>query len=378
MSRIAAFIACFTTPFVAWAASPAAILVAAHNSSESDRSAAHFVCDGEADQQQINDAIAALPKVGGIVRLAAGDYDIRRVPGELGGVLITRSNVILAGAGHATTLRQAAGQETNVIRIIGEGVGHITIRDLHIDANRDENPLGEGDPDVSHARFEFCGIKAFRTYPGGPSGEDTQDITIQNCHVHDARRLGIMLEGPNMRVIDNIIGNANSDAVEILTGPGIIRGNYFEITGRTHVACGSDRANDVLMTQNIVHVKSNGDLDIGFRSWAGSQRHVITDNVLRVDAEGKCGKAMDVRGDGTVVSGNAIYSANSETPLPLWLTGGGTVLSGNLLENVTIVVNDKTDKNLPIVVYNNIMSNSTLEHQAGNLRLSPLPAPQAE
>ena len=41
-----------------------------------------------------------------------------------------------------------------------------------------------------------------------------------------------MLEGPNMRVMNNRLGNANSDAVELLGGPGFVMGNYVEITGR--------------------------------------------------------------------------------------------------------------------------------------------------
>src|SRR5690606_36013923 len=136
------------------------------------------------------------------------------------------------------------------------------------------------------------------------------DITIQNCTVLNARRLGIMLEGPNMNVLDNKIGNAMSDSVEILTGPGEIRGNYFEITGRTHVAVGSDRGDSIQMVGNTVHVLSNGDIDIGFRSWSNSHRHVISNNTLLVEKGGHCGMAMDIRGYGAVVTGNCIESYN--------------------------------------------------------------------
>jgi hypothetical protein len=344
------------------------IVVAAKNSSPESKAAAKFVGDGVGDQEEINAAVRALPAVGGTVRLAEGTYDIRKVPGKLGGVLIERSHVVLAGRGTSTRLVQAAGQDTNVIRIIGSGVGHITIRDLWVDANRDENDKGRGDPNVSHDRFEFCGIKAYYRVPGGPGGETNHDITIRNCHVHDSWRLGIMLEGINMRVVDNVLGNAHSDAVEILTGPGEIRGNYVEITGRTHVAIGTDRGHSIVMANNIVHVKKGGDLDIGFRSWAASRRHVIADNVLTVDAGGVCRNAMDIRGTGAAVTGNNIHTPNPDERLPLTITGGNTVVTGNLFENVVVVVDDKTDENKPIVIKDNIMENSVVDHRKGNLK----------
>jgi hypothetical protein len=350
-----------TTPITATA------VVAAHDSAPRSRQAADFLCDGTGDQEQINAAIRSLPAAGGRVLLLEGTFDIRKVPETLGGVLIDRSDVVLSGQGTATRLVQAAGQDTNVIRIIGSGVGRITIENLTVDANRSQNSSGKGDPNVSHGRFEFCGIKAFYTFPGGPTGERNHHITIQSCQVLNSHRLGIMLEGGHMKVINNVLGNAGSDAVEILTGPGEIRGNFVEITGQTHVAIGSDRGNSILMTDNIVRVKKGGKLDIGFRSWAASRRHVIANNIVNVDTGGHCTLAMDVRGSGAIVSGNALHTENVDEPLRLAVTGGNTLVTGNLLENVVIEINDKTDERKPIVVNNNLMENSRIDHQNGNL-----------
>jgi hypothetical protein len=345
----------------------ATLVVAAHNAAQQSRAQANFVCDGVGDQEEINAAIGALPEAGGRVQLSEGTFDIRKVNDTLGGVIIDRSDVVLSGQGTSTRLVQAAAQNTNVIRIIGSGVGQITIRDLWVDANREENADGKGDPNVSHGRFEFCGIKAFYTYPGGPSGERNHHITIQHCHVHNSHRLGIMLEGPHMKVINNVLGNAGSDAVEILTGPGEIRGNSVEITGRTHVAIGSDRGNSILMTDNIVRVLAGGNLDIGFRSWAQSRRHVIANNILTVEPGGRCTLAMDVRGTGAVVSGNDIHTENADQPLRLSITGGNTLVTGNLLENVIVEINDQTGEDRPIVVRDNILENSRIDHQHGTL-----------
>ena len=348
--------------------SAATIIVATHDSSARAKKLADFVGDGHSDQQEINEAIQALPPAGGSVQLMAGTYDIRKVEETLGGVLIDRSHVLLVGQGAATKLVLAANQNTNVVRIIGSGVGHITVRDLHVDANRQQNSAGRGDPKISHDRFEYCGIKAFYTHPGGPRGNRNHNITIENCHVYDAHRLGIMLEGANMRVLNNVLGNAGSDSVEILTGPGEIRGNIVEITGQTHVAIGSDRGDSIIMADNIVRVKAGGKLDIGFRSWAESRRHVIANNVLTVDPEGECTQAMDVRGTGAVVTGNSIHSSHSDRRMRLSVTGGNTVLTGNLLENLVLEIHDTTDEGKLILVGANLLDNATLDHKRGRLR----------
>lgn len=355
-----------------FASQTATIVVATADSSESSKQSADYVGDGKRDQEEINAAIRALPPVGGTVLLMEGTYDVRKVEGTLGGVVIDRSNVVLAGQGPSTKLVLAADQNTNVIRIIGSGVGWITIRALSVDANRDQNSTGTGDANISHDRFEYCGIKAFWRAPRGSetAGEPNHDITVRDCQVRNAHTLGIMLEGRDMKVLDNVLGNATSDSVEILTGPGEIRGNYVEITGRTHVAIGSDRADAVIMADNTVHVREGGDIDIAFRSWAESRGHIIANNVVTVDAGGKCTCAMDIRGTATAVSGNSIYTANTAQRLRLKISAGNAIVTGNVFENVVVEVDDETAAHKPIIIEHNIMENSMVEHKKGNLKSS--------
>ncbi|NUQ64324.1 MAG: hypothetical protein HUU20_17790 [Pirellulales bacterium] len=345
----------------------ATLVVATADSSPASKGAADFVGDGQGDQEEINAALAALPEAGGTVLLMEGTYDIRKVEGALGGVLVQRSSVTLAGHAAGSKLVLAPDQNTNVIRIIGSGVGHVTVRDLYVDANRARNNSGAGDPNVAHDRFEFCGIKAYCRDPRGPAADPTHDITVRDCVVKNAHRLGIMLEGPNMRVLDNLMGNCTSDVVEILTGPGIIRGNYIEITEKTHVAVGSDRGNSIIMQGNVVHVKQGGWLDIGFRSWAESDRHVISDNVVTVDAEGVCTLAMYIRGRGAAVTGNNVHTSDPAAPTRIKITAGNVILSGNVLENTIIAVQDETGQDKPIVLSHNILENSQVEHSGGRL-----------
>ena len=343
------------------------IVVATKDSSPRSKADADFLGDGVGDQDEINAAIGALPPVGGTVLLAEGTYDIRSVAGTLGGVTIDRSHVLLAGRGTSTKLIQAADQNTNVIRIIGSGVGHVTIRDLYIDVNRDQTHKNTLESGVVRHHFEFNGIKAHGWDPRRKARKPTHDITVRNCEVRNAYCLNVMLLGPNMSVVDNVLGNATSDSVELLYGPGMIRGNYLEITGRTHVAIGSDAGNSIMMANNIVHVKKGGDLDIGFRSWANSQRHVVAGNVLVVDPGGKCTAAMEMRGFMATVTGNAVYTPDPKKRTRLRITGTSTVVTGNVLQNVIIEIHDQTGTDKPIIVRDNIMDNSTIEHKKGRL-----------
>ncbi|MDA0745069.1 MAG: right-handed parallel beta-helix repeat-containing protein [bacterium] len=344
------------------------MIVAASNSSDKSKSLADFVCDGIGDQEELYAAIHALPPAGGTVTLTEGAFDIRKEENKLGGLIIDRSNITLTGQGDATKLTLAPDQNTNVIRIIGNGVGNITIRNICVDQNRDHNPYaGDEFINISHGRFEYCCIKAFCAEPGGSCPEPCHNITIENCTLMDARRLGIMMQGRNMRVLNNHLGNANSDSVELLGGPGFISGNYAEITGRTHVAIGSDAGNSILMTNNIVHVRESGDLDIAFRSWANSERHVISNNIVSVDPGGRLGLAMDVRGFDASVTGNVVTGPNEEERLPLWITGAATVFTGNHLKNVDLIVNDQTGTDRPTFIHGNLLENSVITHKAGRL-----------
>lgn len=345
----------------------ATIVVATADSSDRSKAAADFVADGHADQEEIIQALRALPKVGGTVLLMEGTYDIRKVEGTYGGITVDRSDVTLAGQGSGTRLVLAPGQNTNVIRIVGSGVGNTTIRDLLVDQNRDENPYGDGRPAVSHERFEYCGIKAYHGWPGQTHGTLVHDVTIANCRVINARRLNIMLDGIRMKVLDNYLGNATSDSVEILRGPGLIRGNYVEITGQTNVAIGTDRANDVVIQNNIVHVRRGGRLVTAYRTWDGSTANVLSSNLLTVDEGGQCLEAMYIRGNGAIVTGNNIRTRDPSGRMRLTVSGGNTVLANNVIENTAILLDDQTGLDLPIVVHSNVLFQSSIQHVRGRL-----------
>src|SRR3990167_10868576 len=72
---------------------------------------ADYVCDGTADDVEINAAIAALPAGGGKVELSEGTFDI------VNPVLMNVDNLVLTGQGHRTSIIKlpATGAITGIV-----------------------------------------------------------------------------------------------------------------------------------------------------------------------------------------------------------------------------------------------------------------------
>jgi hypothetical protein len=101
------------------------ILVAASDTESSIKAKADYVCDGTADEVQINAAIAAIPTEGGTVILAAGNYNTADK-------ITMASNVVLKGAG-VRTIIDAASFADDVLK--ADTLTNITISDLYIEAD---------------------------------------------------------------------------------------------------------------------------------------------------------------------------------------------------------------------------------------------------
>ncbi len=74
------------------------LLVAAHNATAEHKRAANYVCDGRADDVEIQAAVDALPSSGGMVVLSEGTFSLDAQISKAG------DNVCIAGAGPATRL----------------------------------------------------------------------------------------------------------------------------------------------------------------------------------------------------------------------------------------------------------------------------------
>ncbi len=106
--------------------SGATFVVAASDSLQKEN--ADYICDGTADDVEIQAAIDALPSGGGKVHLLEGTFTITS------GLTISSNNIILSGSGDATHVigSGTAGSIHTGVDVTGD---HVTIRDFFFDGN---------------------------------------------------------------------------------------------------------------------------------------------------------------------------------------------------------------------------------------------------
>lgn len=302
-----------------------------------------FHGDGKCDEEEINAAIASLPPVGGTVVLSEGTYNICAVPGTYGGITISKSNVKLAGVGPGTFLRLSDEQNTNVIRIIGEKVENIIISDMRIDANRKNQSGCDGDPKIAHSRFECTGIKAYyrgprevAKTPEEDSSKHVRRVWVRRVQVEEGR-LNVMLAGRYMYVLDSYIGDATSDGVEILVGPGQISRNTVVLKGKSGFGLTTDAADMVQINENLVHVRAGAAVSQPiFRTWQGQRYHTLNDNLVYVDPKARVTGMADLRGQGNVADGNLFVNRSKKDEKSLVQLGRNTVMTNTMAYNTQV------------------------------------------
>lgn len=89
-----------------------------------------YLCDGTADEEEINAAIAALPSTGGEVVLLDGSYNLT------GAILVEKQYVTLSGSGASTKLVRAFGATELAHALVIADEYYITIKDLYFDGKK--------------------------------------------------------------------------------------------------------------------------------------------------------------------------------------------------------------------------------------------------
>ncbi len=240
----------------------ASVLVASADASGQQKSRADYVCDGSADDVEINAALTQAAEAGGgNVFLTAGSYtlaDTIKIP----------SDVTLAGEGTATNLTFATsvGDKTMITNNAGYTPGsrhatgnkNITLRDMYIDG--DKANRGSGADSIWTVGFntvenltvenltivngwtvaiqtEFCSyvtITNNRIHNSGDDGiginEETYNCSCYGNRITDAGKGGKSYGAPNgievqdgahdVTVYGNSIENCDTDGIQVSTHTG--------------------------------------------------------------------------------------------------------------------------------------------------------------
>jgi parallel beta-helix repeat protein len=178
----------------------ATLTIAASNATAKSKAAADYVCDGVADEVEINAAIESLDGIGGCVELSEGTFNVAYAIGDLWRF----DNIWLKGQGYSTVVCLYYGIS------IATTAGIAKVSDMSITAGANAIVV---EP-YSKAHISFCNV--YDCGDGGAFGAIyiKGTATVTNCEFADNANYGIQLSSgsancviTNNRFSNNTLGN---------------------------------------------------------------------------------------------------------------------------------------------------------------------------
>lgn len=229
---------------------------------------ADYICDGTADEVEINKALNSMPSDGGWVYLLEGAYNISST------ITIPKSNVKLSGAGWGTKIQTTS----DISMIKATSLNCTFIEDLYL--------LGAGSSSSSHfgiyfdnviyshikrCRIRSCTVNVYFT-------NDCQTTDIMNCRITGAIWNGIAFTVGGSAIYIKILNNTivGCGQYGILLGP---QTQECEIKNNTITSNGYDGIYLSISSFNVI-----SDNHIGFNSYNGiemklsSNQNIVTNN----------------------------------------------------------------------------------------------------
>lgn len=262
-----------------------------------------YLCDGVADQVEINAAIQAMGNNGGEIHILAGSYYLSDY------ITLNKSYVTLQGDGmHATRLVKQFSSIESTRGMIRITALCCTIQDMQINGtyDEDENPKGNIYADhgiwcyntnfttlrrllisnhhgngidcssaISNLTVEQCEI-SYCHYAISASGNRMYRATIINNKIHDMFQHGIYIAGDGARVCNNYFsdlgrkGSGDTESIHFwvqssTTGSvmqNLICDNIMDNSGGITVSASYGTISRVLIANNLVHNSHNNGIKV--------------------------------------------------------------------------------------------------------------------
>jgi parallel beta-helix repeat protein len=249
---------------------------------------ADYVCDGTADNVQIQAAIDSLSStLGGEVYVLPGLYDIAD------SIVLTDPNVHLNGGSQGTVLRLANSVNKPVIKIEITAL-YSEISNFKIDGNAANNatPGGEGNPGIYF--------------------EEACDSTVRDCRIYDCFLNCIsILSGSRNKILHNTLTDSD-EGVRINVGDdNLVDGNTvldnawgITIYNNANPATPA-RRNKIVNNYVAGCTGTAGELGLGGIAAVGGAEYTLIDNNFVEDCYGRGIEAFNLS-TGTIISNNTI------------------------------------------------------------------------
>ena len=346
-----------------------ALLVAATGASSAVKAVTSYVCDGTADDVEIQAAISALPSAGGKIILSEGTFTISTA-------IEVPSNVTIIGAGSATILnRTATGNILNIIGTSGSHKSKVLIADLKI-----TGPSIVGTQVTGVGLYidysDHCLIQNIEISGFGALGDDaglqirrSTTITVAKSIFHDNKN-GICTgqststsfpEADRCTFAENRMYSNFDDGLHLQqSARNLIVGNIAYSNGETGIDLLGDDSDTVV--GNFCYSNTEAGIEVGNSTSTGNPDigHVITGNVCRSNTTN--GILIANNADYCMISGN-VCRGNSSHGMQIGGNSGKNVrycrITGNICEgNVDgiRILNNATD---------NVVSSNTCRANSG-------------
>jgi len=264
-------------------------------SREPDRSG-NYICDGTADEVQINVAIVLANALGGgTVMLRNGQYNIAAVISLL-------SNVTLRGNGYGTHIR--LGNNLNINCIEGNADNYCAVEDLRVDGNKANN----ADQAVDASQNGIAFLNTSCTY-----------FKVVGCWCVDCERTGIWIDSSWGSIVGNQLLN-NGRA-----GFAVEEGFYHAIT--SNVARGNTFAGYIYDTHNST-LTGNTDYGgtYGIEAHGGGRNTIVGNGIISAGT-GIFGNGVN----DTPIVGNCVEYSNVGI---YWSNGNFNTVTGNQCRDI--------------------------------------------
>ena len=288
------------TPFSGGGAKPTpTVLVAASNAITT--TGADYICDGTADEVQINLAIVDVATTGGVVQLTEGTF-------TLAGSIVIDSSVTLRGCGKATQIQWALGVAATTDMIPATGENDVVLEDLWLDGSR-----------YSSGEYRMLDLVT------------CNDWLIQRCVFTSCSEAALLMDNCSHIVIvrNRFYNNVRTIRTVATTGACsklCIDGNYL-YGGSSPAAIDMVGTDYSYIGGNIIDALVTDEHAVSLNT---SDFTSVCHNVLTLNDSSSNGYGVyNYRSDQSLIRGNSIYGGRPKIGLR-GPAGFGTIVSANV------------------------------------------------
>lgn len=318
------------------------------------KASAEKVCDGVADDVEINAAIVATTTVGGRVRLSGGSF-------ALAARVTHKSNVNLCGMGAATVLQAGAGVSAGVVTgASGDAITDASIEDLLIDGGAIAAVNGIQVTNGSRLRVERVRIQ--NVAKNGVVLTTHSDADLKRLRIDTPSDAGIEILGGTDNTIDRctVLSSGSSGVIKhgiYLTstaiGTKILNARVDNPQGAMSIFIDSTCTDTQITGGRFTSTSSNKEA-IGIV--AGAVRTVVTG--VNVDTTGDNG--ISVSANECTVTGCTVKNAWNNG---IYVAGSNCTVTGNTVHNCNLSGSTFAGINLPASSNNVVTGNRIYDDQ---------------